>query len=748
MNEEPEPLYKPLPNATSIRVLLLAPGAEDDPELSCWLVPSDLAHDNRYISNTIARPGLNVEEHVELFRGYTVNGEVVEFPVSLAWEFIQGLDNKKPEMHPFQSYTALSYVWGDASNPQKITVNGSTQVSITRNLYSFLRSLRGTKSGRRLWCDSLCINQSNEQEKRSQIALMRRIYQQAEKVLAYIPLPLIPDMTNLVALGQMIVEATWRCQAARAKHDKDPEVTPEVLGSSSDTATETINRIEQQAGKADIGESKTRKGFFLEDFGLPPAESPLWNTWRKFLKSDYFSRVWILQEFVLAPSVQFWLGQGGIEAQSIIEVLTAIEVYSREPNQNYTIPPDAQIPDDAVKTKIIRIPTPFAQKMIFRRMHVRNGEPKAPLVDILRLASNFEATDPRDKIYGVLGLASDGDVYTEHISYAAGETYVTTFLRFARLIVENGDGFPLLLQVEFFEPEYEEEQFPSWVPRWMKGIRNVPTERSNASLPAHMQVLADDRTLVVRGALVDEIEHICDTAFGVGVTYGDQKGDITFTIPFIRSCMLIQSVFGSKMRDDAKVSEGVFDGLFDILTQPPASVSGTAGQGASETASRKASRKESTGESLLAVDDEREARATKNWHSGFRRVLNSISSWTQAGNELDNIYSIFANEVHPEIRIFLSRVFEKTGNRRLCITKSGRIGIVPNTTLTGDYIALFDGSDNPFILRCVDGDGKLESPRVATLGDCYNLIGAGYLASLRDVISDFPIVTHMDIYLV
>ncbi|KAI0965059.1 heterokaryon incompatibility protein-domain-containing protein [Xylaria arbuscula] len=748
MNEEPEPLYKPLPNATSIRVLLLAPGAEDDDELSCWLVPSDLAHDNRHISSMTARAGSSSEEHVEVFRGYTVNGEVLEFPVSLAWGHIQGLGTKKPEMHPFQSYTALSYVWGDPSNPQKITVNGSTQVSITRNIYDFLRSLRGTKSGRRLWCDSLCINQSNEQEKSSQIALMRRIYQQAEKVLAYIPLPLIPDMTNLVALGQMIVEATWRCQAARAKHDKDPELTSEHLDSSSSTTTETVNHIEKKAGKADAGESKTKQGFFLEDFGLPPADSPLWTTWRKFLKSDYFSRVWILQEFVLAPSVQFWLGQGGIEAQSIIEVLTAIEVYSRESNQCYTIPPDAQIPDDAVKTKIIRIPTPFAQKMIFRRMHVRNGEPKAPLVDILRLASNFEATDPRDKIYGVLGLASDGDVYTKHISYAAGETYVTTFLKFARLIVESKDGFQLLLQVEFFEPDSEDQQLPSWVPRWMKGIRNVLTERPNAYLPARMRVLADDRTLVVRGALVDEIEHICDTAFGAGVTYGDQRGDITFTIPFIRSCGLIQSVFGSKIRDDTKVSGRIFDDLFNILTQPSASVSDTAGQEASEPTSSKASRKESPVGSLLEVDDEREARAMKDWHSGFRRVLGSISSWAQASNELDNNYSIFANEGHPELRIFLSRVFEKTGNRRLCITKNGRIGIVPNTTLTGDHIALFDGCDNPFILHRVGDDGKLESPRVDTLGHHYSLIGASYFASLRDVMTDFPDVTHMDICLI
>ncbi|KAI0182730.1 heterokaryon incompatibility protein-domain-containing protein [Xylaria flabelliformis] len=744
MTEQPQPVYKPLPNATSIRVLLLAPGAKEDDELFCWLVPSDLAHDDRQIAGTTTSTGSSFEERVEVFRGCTANGAVLEFPVSLAWGPVQGLGTEKHEIHSFQSYTALSYVWGDISNPQKITVNGFTQVSITRNLYDFLRSLRGTKSGRRLWCDALCIDQSNEEEKRSQIAMMRRIYQQAQKVLAYIPLPLIPDMANLVALGQMIVETTWRCQAARAKHDKDPELTPEHLNSGFNTTTKAVNRIGKQAGKAGAGESKQKQGFFLEDFGLPPADSPLWTTWRKFLTSDYFSRVWILQEFVLAPSVLFWLGQGGIEAESIMEVLRAIKVYSGESNQSYTIPPDAQIPDDAVKTKIIRIPTPFAQKMIFRRMHVRNGEPKAPLVDILRLASNFEATDPRDKIYGVLGLASDRDAYTEHISYAAGETYITTFLRFARLIVERGDGFRLLLQVNFFEPDSKDEQLPSWVPRWMKGVRNVLTERLNASLPEQMRVLADDRTLVVRGALVDEIEHICDTAFGAGVTYGDQRGDITFTLPFIRSCMLIESVFGSRIRGDAKVSERVFRDLFDILTQPSTSMSSASSQEASETGSSEASSKGSTAESPLVMNDEGETRDM----NGFRWVVDSISLWLQAGNELDASYSVFANEGHPELRIFLSRVFEKTGNRRLCITKTGRIGIVPNTTVAGDHIALFDGCDNPFVLRRVINEEELESPRLNTSGDYHSLIGASYIASLREVMNDFPNNVHIDIYVV
>ena len=55
------------------------------------------------------------------------------------------------------------------------------------NLVNAIRRIRDGKCTRSFWIDALCIDQNDEaDEKSTQIPLMRRIYQQAPKVLIYL----------------------------------------------------------------------------------------------------------------------------------------------------------------------------------------------------------------------------------------------------------------------------------------------------------------------------------------------------------------------------------------------------------------------------------------------------------------------------------------------------------------------------------------------------------------------------------
>jgi hypothetical protein len=82
-------------------------------------------------------------------------------------------------------FTALSYAWGNASQRTLIKVN-SKELSITSALDTALRHLRLTGRGRRLWIDQICIKQADDDEKASQVQLMRRIYSQAETTIAWL----------------------------------------------------------------------------------------------------------------------------------------------------------------------------------------------------------------------------------------------------------------------------------------------------------------------------------------------------------------------------------------------------------------------------------------------------------------------------------------------------------------------------------------------------------------------------------
>ncbi|KAH6857601.1 heterokaryon incompatibility, partial [Alternaria alternata] len=79
-------------------------------------------------------------------------------------------------------YTALSYVWGDAKHTKPIQLGYHQIPTITKNLEKALRHLRDRASERILWVDAICINQSDEEEKLSQVQSMGDVYRNAVEV--------------------------------------------------------------------------------------------------------------------------------------------------------------------------------------------------------------------------------------------------------------------------------------------------------------------------------------------------------------------------------------------------------------------------------------------------------------------------------------------------------------------------------------------------------------------------------------
>jgi hypothetical protein len=82
-------------------------------------------------------------------------------------------------------FEAVSYTWGDPSDLRPITLEGSDW-HVTKNLEIALQHLRYRLAVRRLWVDALCINQENNQERLHQVNLMRFVYQNAGRVLVWL----------------------------------------------------------------------------------------------------------------------------------------------------------------------------------------------------------------------------------------------------------------------------------------------------------------------------------------------------------------------------------------------------------------------------------------------------------------------------------------------------------------------------------------------------------------------------------
>lgn len=88
-------------------------------------------------------------------------------------------------IHSPPEYFALSYCWGDPALSEEIIIDGQS-LNITANCAAALRRMLRGKLGRRIWVDSICINQSNApgalKERGLQVAMMDQIYKNATQV--------------------------------------------------------------------------------------------------------------------------------------------------------------------------------------------------------------------------------------------------------------------------------------------------------------------------------------------------------------------------------------------------------------------------------------------------------------------------------------------------------------------------------------------------------------------------------------
>jgi hypothetical protein len=352
-------------------------------------------------------------------------------------------------VHPFQRFTALSYVWGSAQDLAYITVNGK-RFGVTRNLFNALKSLRPCEGGGILWIDAICINQDDSEEKKIQIALMRRVYRQAQNVIAFVPL--VQEDTELLKdLFTRIYTARNKCKEVLESGVVAKQQPNKERGSMTfyDDDRLVLQVVPLQSN-----------GTCIEDYDVPAEDDAAWGAWRRFFASPYFRRIWVLQEFAHAKDLDIQFGGATCKMDIIILVRMAVQTRSRLINAHYLARDEG--PDMARAASLSWSGLGHMIKArLLRRLDLHGVKSRENLIDILADIQYFDATDPRDKIYAVLGMASDADIYTDLVSYHPSVTYSEVYRRFTRAFIEQG----YILQVLHMACRLPKSlQLPSWVP--------------------------------------------------------------------------------------------------------------------------------------------------------------------------------------------------------------------------------------------------------------------------------------------
>ncbi|PMD31544.1 HET-domain-containing protein [Hyaloscypha variabilis F] len=240
-------------------------------------------------------------------------------------------------------YTALSYTWGDTNNMKQILLDGEV-FKVRDNLWQFLHQIREQGRRDRFWIDAICINQENVEERNHQVALMKDIYSKA------------------------ILVAVW-------------------LGPAAANSGLAIKRLKSIAQGKDVSADWTQyDGRALE----------------LLCNRDYWLRIWIVQEFVLAQELTLHCGSDSLSWHILaFPFVHHTELFDKSPA--------ARVCDRELQESMAAV-------IIHQRIRKETEVTSPPLTELIQTHERMESTDVRDKVYGLLGLAKDIGLPEIHIT--------------------------------------------------------------------------------------------------------------------------------------------------------------------------------------------------------------------------------------------------------------------------------------------------------------------------------------------
>lgn len=293
---------------------------------------------------------------------------------------------------PPPEYYALSYVWGSPSDTICITVNNEPFL-VRRNLWNCLYIMRKRQFRDRLWIDAICIDQTCIPERNHQVSVMGDIYRNATRVIVWLG-------TELEILSY------------NSLNRKPEQPGTEMLkkGKYSQASVFDCFRLMEQDLLMPMDPQERPPEGSHATVGAQRREVLLLLLWRleEFFNARYWTRLWIVQEYVLAKDTEILTDRSQMYGSKLLDIY--FSTCSKAQSSIERLDLDYRVRN--FSGRIYFTPGMCILRTTFGRT-----------TSLERLILEFmhsDCFDQRDHVYALLSLAEDG---TSCDSYAISPDY-------------------------------------------------------------------------------------------------------------------------------------------------------------------------------------------------------------------------------------------------------------------------------------------------------------------------------------
>jgi hypothetical protein len=254
------------------------------------------------------------------------------------------------------NYGALSYVWGDSHLTKSIHIEDKT-LPITESLYSALQQLREMDEEHWIWVDQICIDQESLADRNGQVGRMGEIYRKAEHVVAWLGEATAATdyiFGSLSKVGDGI--------SPNLSFYENEELEPgQPIYESMNECLNAGLRVIYHDRTDDLDFEDVKRHAVHSILGLP-----------------WFERTWTVQEAALCEKLFVAAGDLEVTWRKFSGLLRAMPDLSR--------------------------PIYVHSDIELTRHFACYGQKTTNLYNLVDTYQKRQATDPRDKIYGLMGM--------------------------------------------------------------------------------------------------------------------------------------------------------------------------------------------------------------------------------------------------------------------------------------------------------------------------------------------------------